>query len=210
MGFHIGNRVEVVIAQGTEPALDSGVNGVGIGKDVGSRDRATYLIGLLQGNPGTDSGQGQSAPASPALIRAHLGDTSDCCLNSPVPRAHHMPEREAEQIGLGEGTGRPFGLGEIVSARMKKLVDSIELRLYQGDSVHTYSAFLKNVIGVSRDDGVKGMQSRASAPTIKTMDVRIFQLRMAKRVGEKLHTSPAFSTSCQHFKKDPWRIAIPC
>jgi len=28
MGFHIGNRVEVVIAQGTEPALDGGVDGV--------------------------------------------------------------------------------------------------------------------------------------------------------------------------------------
>src|SRR5260370_804108 len=30
MGFHIGNRVEVVIAQGTEPALDGGVDGVGL------------------------------------------------------------------------------------------------------------------------------------------------------------------------------------
>jgi len=70
-----------------------------------------------------------------------------------------MPEREAEQIGPGEGTGRPFGLGEIVSARMKKLVDSIELRLYQGGSVHICSAFLNNVnvICVSRNDGVKGI-----------------------------------------------------
>ena len=152
MGFHLGNRVEVAIAQATEPALDGGVNGVGIGKDVGSRDQTSYLIGLLQGNPDTHSGQGQSAPTSPALIRAHLGDTPDGCLNSPVSRAHYMPACEAEQIGLGKDTGRPFRLGEIVSALMKKLVDSIELRLYQGDSMHRYSAFLKNVnvIGASR------------------------------------------------------------
>jgi hypothetical protein len=164
MGFHLGNRVEVVIAQSPEPALDGGVNGVGIGKDVGSRDQAAYLIGLLQGNPGTDSGQGQSAPTSPALIRDHLGDTPDGCMNSPVPRAHQMPECEAEQIGLGKDTGRPFRLGEIVSARMKKQMDSIELRLYQGDSMHRYSAFLKNinVIGVSRARWRERMQSRAS------------------------------------------------
>jgi hypothetical protein len=48
------------------------------------------------------------------------------------------------------------------------------------------------------------MQSRASAPTMKTMRVRIFQLRMAKRVGEKLYTCSSFSTGCRHFKKDPW------
>src|SRR5260370_6662449 len=135
MGFHIGNRVEVIIAQATEPALDGGVNGVGIGKDVGSRDQAAYLIGLLQGKPGSGSSR-ESAPARPALIRDHLGDTPDGRLDSPVPPAYHMPERETGQIGPGEGTGRPFGLGEIIGARMKKLVDSIELRLYHGGSVH--------------------------------------------------------------------------
>jgi len=36
------------------------------------------------------------------------------------------------------------------------------------------------------------------------MGVRIFQLRMAKRVGEQLHTCSAFSTGCRHFKKDLW------
>ena len=158
MGFHIGNRVEVVIAQGTEPALDGGVDGVGIGMAVGSRDRATHLISLLQGNPGTDSSHGQSAPASPTLTNDHLGDTPDRRLNSPVPRACHMPERETEQIGPGEGTGRPFGLCEIVSARMKKPVDSIELRLYQGGCLHRYSAFLNsfNNVRSTRNALVKG------------------------------------------------------
>jgi hypothetical protein len=145
MGFHLGNRVEVIIAQATEPALDDRVDGVSIGKDVGSRDRVTHFIGLLQGNPGSDSSHGQSAPASPALIRDHLGDTSDRRLDSPVPPAYHMPEREAEQIGPGEGTGRPFGLGEIISARMKELVHSIELRLYQGGCLHRCSAFLHEI-----------------------------------------------------------------
>ncbi len=48
------------------------------------------------------------------------------------------------------------------------------------------------------------MQSRASAPTMKTMGVRIFQLWMAQQVGEKLHACSAFSTGCRHVKKDPW------
>src|SRR5258708_1734928 len=39
----------------------------------------------------------------------------------------------------------------------------------------------------------KGMQSRASAPTMKTMGVCIFQRRMAKQIGEKLHACSAFS-----------------
>src|SRR5713226_2781799 len=151
MGFHLGNRVEIIIAQATEPALDDRVDGVGIGKDVGSRNQAAYLIGLLQGKPRSGSSR-ESAPARPALIRDHLGDTPDGRLDSPVPPAYHMPERETGQIGPGEGTGRPFGLGGRRSARMKKLVDSIELRLYQGGSVHRCSASLNNVnvIGVSR------------------------------------------------------------
>ena len=43
---------------------------------------------------------------------------------------------------LGERTGRPFGLCEIFSARMKNLVDPIELRLDQGSCLHRCSAIL--------------------------------------------------------------------
>ncbi len=48
------------------------------------------------------------------------------------------------------------------------------------------------------------MQSRASAPTMKTMGVCIFQRRMAKQIGEKLHACSAFSRGCRHVKKDLW------
>jgi hypothetical protein len=41
MGFHFRNRVEVVIAQATEPVLDNRVNCVGIGKDVFRCDAAS-------------------------------------------------------------------------------------------------------------------------------------------------------------------------
>ena len=69
-----------------------------------------------------------------------------------------MPERETGQISPGEGTGRPFGLAEIISARMKKLVDSIELRLYQGGCLHMCSAFLHifHTIRDSRNAPAKG------------------------------------------------------
>jgi hypothetical protein len=54
-----------------------------------------------------------------------------------------MPAGEAEQISPRKDRLRPFSCGEIACILMKKLVDSIELRLDQGESMHSSSAFLK-------------------------------------------------------------------
>src|SRR5689334_10797152 len=103
------------------------MHGIGVGQDIGRRDRGGHGVRFLDGHARADTWRLQATFSRPGCGADDLRHTTDDRLHGPVVRAWQMPEREADLIAALEYARGPFTGSQVFDDPMVEAAYAVKL-----------------------------------------------------------------------------------